>query len=625
MFISAHPSTIDAQSTITAVAEASRYLSNGLSTVGGAGEAVRAIAFVDSAIADIDTLIQNIENAEVVVIDAESGIDVITQTLSEYEKSLESVHIFSHGSAGRLQIGRDELSGDVLQGSVDSQNVVQSISQSVSQWGNALREAGDLLLYGCNVAAGEVGRDFLSEMSRITGVDVGASIDITGRGGDWILEANAGSIEAAVVVSAEGQRAFADSLNILGSGGFEEGDRNSGPWRWWNAGEEEQIAAGQGISGSRAAVLASGQSGVGQVVDAQAGKTYRLTAHAKTTSQGFSTFGLKFLDGSGKELASVDIGQIRSRDWQVAQVARLAPQGTAKVQAFGFKWADDGETYLDNISLQVDGDRSVPAAPDSSPRPIIEQVNNLINADVDRVDADESVSVFLLGGQSNMVGLGRNQELPEALAQPNENVQIWQDSTRAFINLQPGFSNPFSGDGPEFGPELTFGRSIQGYNGKDVYLIKHATGSTSLINDWNPNGANNREYDIFVDRVDKALADLRGQGVNYSIDGMLWMQGEADSYSEASANAYQANLTAFIGDMRDRYGQGMKFVIGQLHNSFDTAYDDRVRNAQFSVAAADGNTSVASTNGFGLYGDQIHYNTAGQISLGYSFANAVKG
>ena len=577
----------------------------------------RSLAFIDRSITDFDTLAAGIENAEIVFIDVETnGIAQISETLAQYSQPndlLESVHIFSHGSAGRLQLGSEELSAD-------------SLSPALADWGDALSYTGDLLLYGCDVAAGEVGQDFISEISRIVGVDVAASNNVTGLDGDWILEATVGTIEAEIAIDSAAQQAFLENLNILGAGGFESGSRDSGPWSWWNAGSQEQIVAGQGMNGSRAARLSSGQSGFGQIVGGSAGKTYRLTAHAKTTSQGFSTFGLKFLDGNNRELSSIDIGQINSRDWQVSQVAGRAPAGTAKVQVFGFKWADDGETYFDNVSLQIDGEMSAPRPLTDTPsnQPSNNQPTNQQNNPQQNNSNNGQVSVFLLGGQSNMVGLGRNSELPGNLARSNPNVKIWQDSSRDFIALRPGFSNPYSGDGPEFGPELTFGDSIQGYNGKEVYLIKHATGSTNLVNDWDPDGANNREYDTFVNRVDRALADLRGQGISYSIDGMLWMQGEADSYSEQPANEYRANLTAFIRDMRDRYNGGLKFAIGQLHNSFDTAYDDRVRAAQYSVAAADGNTVVANTNGFGLYGDRVHYNTQGQISLGYSFANAIR-
>ena len=284
------------------------------------------------------------------------------------------------------------------------------------------------------------------------------------------------------------------------------------------------------------------------------------------------------------------------------------------MQVFGFKWDEAGDTYIDNVVLSAIGQNPTLRPP--GPQPLV--VSTLVDP-----PASNKVSVFLLGGQSNMVGLGRNNELPDELRNANSEVQIWQDNSRSFIDLKPGFSNA-SGNGPEFGPELTFGQGIQGYGSNDIYLIKHATGSTNLYSDWDPDGAYNPEYDTFVNRVDIALADLRGQGIDYSIEGMLWMQGEADSYNAEAAYAYEANLTALVRNMRDRYGSQLKFAVGRLHNSFDTGYDDVVRNAQYSVAGSDPSTSIVPMDGFGLYGDNVHYNTAGQISLGYQFANVLK-
>lgn len=55
-----------------------------------------------------------------------------------------------------------------------------------------------ILLYGCNVAQGQTGIDFISKLAQTTGVDVAASNDLTGnanKGGDWILEATSGEID----------------------------------------------------------------------------------------------------------------------------------------------------------------------------------------------------------------------------------------------------------------------------------------------------------------------------------------------------------------------------------------------------------------------------------------------
>ena len=63
-------------------------------------------------------------------------------------------------------------------------------------------EDADILIYGCDVAAGSTGRAFIDLLAQLTEADVAASTDTTGAsflGGDWTLEAQTGSIEAAAI------------------------------------------------------------------------------------------------------------------------------------------------------------------------------------------------------------------------------------------------------------------------------------------------------------------------------------------------------------------------------------------------------------------------------------------
>ncbi|MGC8712879.1 MAG: N,N-dimethylformamidase beta subunit family domain-containing protein, partial [Leptodesmis sp.] len=66
-------------------------------------------------------------------------------------------------------------------------------------WGASLTEDADILLYGCNIAYGDLGQGFVQNLSILTGADIAASTDLTGDapdGGNWTLEYNTGSIEA---------------------------------------------------------------------------------------------------------------------------------------------------------------------------------------------------------------------------------------------------------------------------------------------------------------------------------------------------------------------------------------------------------------------------------------------
>jgi hypothetical protein len=50
-----------------------------------------------------------------------------------------------------------------------------------------LTQGADLLLYGCDVASTETGRDYAGLWAELTGADVAASKDATGADGDLAL------------------------------------------------------------------------------------------------------------------------------------------------------------------------------------------------------------------------------------------------------------------------------------------------------------------------------------------------------------------------------------------------------------------------------------------------------
>lgn len=238
---------------------------------------------------------------------------------------------------------------------------------------------------------------------------------------------------------------------------------------------------------------------------------------------------------------------------------------------------------------------------------------------------DEPALVFLLGGQSNMEGVGSVNGLPAPYDDPLPAVQIWRHSSASYTDLAPGFGNGGVADGGanKFGPELVFGHTMAGlYEGQDIYLIKYAVSGTDLANDWDPDGNNNPQYDTFNQRVSAALADLDTAGVEYEIAGMLWMQGERDARSDTAGPAYGDNLADFVEDMRDHYGDDLHFVLGRLHDQLPAVYTHAhdVRDGQAATADADLRVAYVDTDDFQLNGDSIHFGQAGQLSLGAGFA-----
>lgn len=135
---------------------------------------------VNASFIDDDTL--------VVVVGADrDGIDQISEVLQAYQ-GVAAVHILSHGSSAALRLGSTSLTSEKL----------KQYADRLKTWGRALTSDGDILLYGCNVAKGDTGIQFVQDLGELTGADIAASNDDTGSaalGGDWQFEANTGVIE----------------------------------------------------------------------------------------------------------------------------------------------------------------------------------------------------------------------------------------------------------------------------------------------------------------------------------------------------------------------------------------------------------------------------------------------
>lgn len=267
--------------------------------------------------------------------------------------------------------------------------------------------------------------------------------------------------------------------------------------------------------------------------------------------------------------------------------------------------------------------------------------------------AQNTINVFLLGGQSNMLGRanisGSDPLLVNGLEEGGiaDNTIVYHHNYRGsqtladdgFTTLRPRPSD--DGEPGNFGPELTFGRDMQhALPFEKVTILKHAVGGTSLYGDWYADGTSDQsndgpQYALFKQLVTEGLSRLQSDNPDAQIRvvAMLWHQGEADVGSQ-SAN-YEDNLTHLIQDVRDDLDlPGLPFLIGGLSDLQEDHYEERGRLAamqllvqsQMDVAEADPNSwfvSLDEADGMTIGGGGLHFDVSGYKVMGERFAQTV--
>ena len=174
-------------------------------------EETTEVVFIDSSVEDAATLLAGVSpHADVYFLSAESdGVTQIADILEGYA-SVDAVHILSHGFEGRMHLGNESLTALSIQ---------QEHADDLARIGAVLSDTADILIYGCDFGDDS---DALQLLAQATGADVAASTNDTGAaalGGDWVLEATTGAIEASVVISEAAQANWDHLLTVTVSTG----------------------------------------------------------------------------------------------------------------------------------------------------------------------------------------------------------------------------------------------------------------------------------------------------------------------------------------------------------------------------------------------------------------------
>ncbi|NRQ41595.1 DUF4347 domain-containing protein [Rheinheimera sp. YQF-2] len=167
---------------------------------------VKELVIIDAAVPDKAMFYRGVKpGVDIVEIESSaSGLTQLKSILANYN-NLAAVHIVSHAQAGSLQLGNSTISAETLKTEVET----------FAALNGAVREGGDLLLYGCDLAANEKGEELLDIIQHNTHLDVAASNDLTGniqQQGDWDLEIQRGNIETELAFSEKALKDFSAVL-----------------------------------------------------------------------------------------------------------------------------------------------------------------------------------------------------------------------------------------------------------------------------------------------------------------------------------------------------------------------------------------------------------------------------
>ena len=168
--------------------------------------AVTELVVIDSSVQDKATLYRGLRpGVAAVEIDASRpGLPQLVEALRGY-RALAAIHVVSHANAGVLQLGSSRIDAEAMHGELSAMQALRG----------AVRDGADLLLYGCDLAAGASGEALLDIIHQGTGMDVAGSSNLTGdaeQGGDWELEVQRGSFDTALAFSAKALADFSDVL-----------------------------------------------------------------------------------------------------------------------------------------------------------------------------------------------------------------------------------------------------------------------------------------------------------------------------------------------------------------------------------------------------------------------------
>ncbi|MCA9057155.1 MAG: hypothetical protein KDA85_01590 [Planctomycetaceae bacterium] len=261
--------------------------------------------------------------------------------------------------------------------------------------------------------------------------------------------------------------------------------------------------------------------------------------------------------------------------------------------------------------------------------------------------ADEPLKVFILAGQSNMVGWGDSAKLTDELQRGSDRVLMFENGHwQPLRPIRKAQKNQEALGMTEntFGPEIAFGQEMaRAWPDEQIGIIKFAVGGTSILTwkpDWSKEDADRvgqGQVGSLYQKLIQKVEDARNAR-EIEIVGVLWLQGGGDMKNQAIAKEYLPNLRSLVAAIRkDTQCPDLPFFCGTMRRAEDP--DDLsaitpkrvdgpwpavefVLKAQWDAKREISHFHPVILREIEKHPMNVHYNTAGQLEVGKLFAAA---
>ena len=208
-----------------------------------------------------------------------------------------------------------------------------------------------------------------------------------------------------------------------------------------------------------------------------------------------------------------------------------------------------------------------------------------------------AVKLFILAGHRNMEGERAFRQELETLA---DKKALANDNDRIAFKYSIGggykTSDGWEPLGPAgfydtFGPELSFGKELQGKVPGNIAIAKF-THSGSQINDWTPQGTDAKDrnlYPPFIAFIQESIKDLQARGHQVELAGIFYHVGENDM----AFGPYRNNAAKWLQSTVAQSRQDLGLPSLRWHISQQPPTDEKGLNAidvtanLAAIAAAD--------------------------------------